>query len=47
MPKHASIEITGNEKKIEAFIELMKPYGIKEFVRTGKVAIAREGIKKR
>jgi acetolactate synthase-1/3 small subunit len=41
-----TIEITGDEKKIEAFIELMKPYGIKEFVRTGKVAIAREGIKR-
>lgn len=42
-----TIEITGDEKKIEAFIELMKPMGIKEFVRTGKVAIAREGVKKR
>src|SRR4030067_308130 len=37
-----TIEITGEEKKIEAFIELVKPFGIKEFVRTGKVAIARE-----
>ncbi len=44
--KTYTIEITGDEKKIEAFIELMKPIGIKEFVRTGKVAIAREGIKK-
>ncbi|MGE5894709.1 MAG: acetolactate synthase small subunit [bacterium] len=43
--KTYTIEITGDEKKIEAFIELMKPMGIKEFVRTGKVAIAREGIK--
>lgn len=41
-----TIEITGEEKKIEAFIELMKPMGIKDLVRTGKVAIAREGIKK-
>lgn len=41
-----TIEITGEEKKIEAFIELVKPFGIKEFVRTGKVAIAREGVKK-
>jgi acetolactate synthase-1/3 small subunit len=41
-----TIEITGNEKKIAAFIELIKPFGIKEFVRTGTVAIAREGIKK-
>lgn len=41
-----TIEITGDEKKIEAIIELLKPVGIKEFVRTGKIAIAREGIKK-
>lgn len=41
-----TIEITGDEKKIGAFVELMKGYGIKEFVRTGKVAMAREGVKK-
>ena len=44
--KTYSIEITGDEKKIEAFVELMKPYRIKEFVRTGKIAMAREGINK-
>jgi acetolactate synthase I/III small subunit len=44
--KTYTIEITGDEKKIEAIIELFKPMGIKEFVRTGKIAIAREGIKK-
>lgn len=41
-----TVEITGDEKKIAAFIELVKPFGIKEFVRTGTVAIAREGVKK-
>jgi acetolactate synthase-1/3 small subunit len=41
-----TIEVTGNEKKIEAIIEILKPMGIKEFVRTGKIAIAREGVKK-
>jgi len=46
-PKTYTIEVTGDEKKIEAFIELMKPFGIKDFVRTGKVAILREGIKKK
>jgi acetolactate synthase-1/3 small subunit len=46
-PATYTIEITGDEKKIDAFIELMKPMGIKEFVRTGKVAIAREIIKKK
>jgi acetolactate synthase-1/3 small subunit len=44
--KTYTIEITGEEKKIEAIVELLKPMGIKEFVRTGKIAIAREGIKK-
>jgi acetolactate synthase-1/3 small subunit len=44
--KTYTIEITGDEKKIEAIVELLKPIGIKEFVRTGKIAIAREGIKK-
>lgn len=42
-----TVEITGDEKKIAAFVELMKPVGIKEFVRTGKIAIAREGTKKK
>lgn len=46
-PKTYTIEITGEEKKIAAFIDLMKPMGIKEFVRTGKVAISREGVKKK
>lgn len=42
-----TLEITGDEKKIEAFIEIIKPYSIKEFARTGKVAISREGVKKK
>lgn len=42
-----TIEVTGDEKKIEAFIELMKPMGVKDLIRTGKVAIIREGIKKK
>ena len=45
-PTTFTVEITGDEKKIAAFIELVKPFGVKEFVRTGKVAIAREGIRK-
>ncbi len=43
--KTYTIEITGDDKKTSAFIELMKPFGIKEFIRSGKIAIAREGIK--
>jgi acetolactate synthase-1/3 small subunit len=37
-----TVEITGKDKKIEAFIELVKPFGIVEIVRTGKIAIARK-----
>jgi acetolactate synthase I/III small subunit len=35
------IEISGQEKKIEAFIELMRPFGISEVVRTGRIAMVR------
>jgi acetolactate synthase-1/3 small subunit len=35
------IEISGRENKIEAFIERMRPYGITELVRTGRIAMAR------
>src|ERR1044072_2860436 len=36
-PKSLTVEITGNESKIEKFIELMKTFGILELTRTGKV----------
>jgi len=45
-PSTFTVQITGDKHKIAAFIEMIKPFGIKEFVRTGTVAIAREGIKK-
>lgn len=35
------IEVTGSEDKIAALIELLKPIGIKEIVRTGTVAMFR------
>ncbi|NOZ82840.1 MAG: acetolactate synthase small subunit [Euryarchaeota archaeon] len=35
------IEITGDEEKLRAFIELMRSYGIIEIARTGKVIMAR------
>jgi acetolactate synthase I/III small subunit len=41
--KSIIIEITGNEDKVSAFIELMKPYGIKEVVRTG-LAVLQKSI---
>jgi len=37
------VEISGREKKIEAFIERMRPYGINELVRTGRIAMVRGG----
>ncbi|MCL1790921.1 MAG: acetolactate synthase small subunit [Peptococcaceae bacterium] len=36
-----SIEVTGDEEKIDAFIRAMKPFGILELVRTGRIAIVR------
>lgn len=39
--KQIMIEISGPEQKLEAFIELMRPYGIHELVRTGRVAMVR------
>lgn len=37
------IEISGREIKIEAFIDRMRPYGISELVRTGRIAMVRSG----
>jgi acetolactate synthase I/III small subunit len=35
------VEISGTEKKIEGFIELVRPLGIIELVRTGRIAMVR------
>jgi acetolactate synthase-1/3 small subunit len=40
-PTALMIEISGQERKIEAFIELMRPYGIMELARTGRIALVR------
>ena len=34
-PKSLTIEITGNESKIEKFIDLMKTFGVVDLTRTG------------
>ena len=36
------VEISGRENKIEAFIEQMRPFGILEMVRTGRIAMLRD-----
>ncbi len=35
------IEISGRENKVQAFIERIRPYGITELVRTGRIAMVR------
>jgi acetolactate synthase-1/3 small subunit len=35
------IEVTGDKKKVDALLELLRPYGVIEMVRTGVVAMAR------
>ncbi|MFQ5900874.1 MAG: acetolactate synthase small subunit [Thermodesulfobacteriota bacterium] len=39
--KYYTIEITGNENKLKAILDLLRPFGIREIVRTGKIAMAR------
>jgi acetolactate synthase-1/3 small subunit len=36
-----TIEVTGITEKIEAFVAILKPYGIQEIARTGRVSISR------
>ncbi|MEM9658708.1 MAG: acetolactate synthase small subunit [Planctomycetota bacterium] len=40
-PEQVIVEISGQEKKIEAFVDLMRPFGIAELVRTGRIAMVR------
>ena len=39
--KSMMIEITGNSEKVNSFINMIQPYGIKEMSRTGKVALGK------
>lgn len=40
-PEEVMVEISGRENKVQAFIERMRPYGITELVRTGRIAMVR------
>jgi len=36
-----TIEMSGDEEKVGGFLNLLKPFGIREIVRTGRIAITR------
>ena len=40
-PKSMTVEVTGDEGKIDAIEKLLRQFGIKEMVRTGKIALVR------
>lgn len=46
-PKSMTVEVSGSEDKIQAFIDTFKPYGFKEVARTGPVAMLRDANTKK
>ncbi|OGX05578.1 MAG: acetolactate synthase small subunit [Omnitrophica bacterium RIFCSPLOWO2_12_FULL_50_11] len=40
-PKSLTVEVTGNQSKIDALLELVRPFGIKSVARTGVIALTR------
>jgi acetolactate synthase-1/3 small subunit len=41
VPDALMVELSGSPDKVDSFLELLKPFGIREMVRTGRVAIVR------
>jgi acetolactate synthase I/III small subunit len=44
-PKSYAVEVTGSSTKVQAIIDILKPIGIQEIVRTGTIAMARASKK--
>ena len=40
-PDATTVEVTGSDEKIRAFIDMIRPFGITEMARTGKIALGR------
>ncbi|MGD0765166.1 MAG: acetolactate synthase small subunit [Dehalococcoidia bacterium] len=40
-PDSVVVEVTGTEEKVDAAFEMLKPYGVREMARTGRVAVTR------
>ncbi len=40
-PESITVEATGSEEKLAAIVDALKPFGILEFARSGKIAMAR------
>src|SRR6266705_565204 len=45
-PDNYVFEVTGDTGKVEAFLDVVRPYGIEDMVRTGKVALQRNSTAK-
>jgi len=43
-PESVIVEITGDEEKVSGLVDLLRPRGLLEMVRTGKVAMVRGSV---
>lgn len=39
-----TVEITGTEDKVDSLIEILRPFGVKELTRTGRIAMVRGAV---
>jgi len=44
VPDAMMLELSGSPDKVDSFLELLKPFGIREMVRTGRVAMVRGAV---